>query len=219
MLLVVVGSPCLDAAFVSDEPSSDVTEEAHYVHYPEADPARGFLVSWEAREPGTVMVRSRIGRIDGSIQQIPHHMDAAIVKAFQTENINSFDQYQIWLRETFHYKKDSGSDAWADPAETLAAGEGDCEDFAFLNAAVLRVFGYTPKVLALYDGLVMPSHAVCVFEDAGTFNVFDNTKLKTTRARTIQELREILLARTTFYALDDITAKDPSLSNPLTAPR
>ncbi|MFH1837805.1 MAG: hypothetical protein ABH862_06825, partial [Candidatus Omnitrophota bacterium] len=69
---------------------------------------------------------------------------------------------------------------------------GDCEDYAFLSAAVLKVLGYDPKVLAIGDG--SKSHAICVFEKDGKYMWFNNTNLESTEAFSFSQFAEYIFA-------------------------
>lgn len=46
-----------------------------------------------------------------------------------------------WIKDHFVYMTDPPGGYWKTPAETWADGGGDCEDFAILMAAMLRVLG------------------------------------------------------------------------------
>jgi len=92
-----------------------------------------------------------------------------------THQIRSIDQYAQWLQENITYEADAPtSDDWASPAVTLQNKQGDCEDIAFLNAAIVRSFGYEPQVLAYGQG--KEAHVICLFKMEGKYYIFDNTK-------------------------------------------
>ena len=72
----------------------------------------------------------------------------------------------------------------------LQKRRGDCEDYAFLNAAVLRVLGYRPEVLAM--GGLGGNHAICVFKENGRYSWIDNARLKRSKAESILEFTKYL---------------------------
>lgn len=92
----------------------------------------------------------------------------------QANNIRSLDDYILWLAQNVTYSTDITKDDWADPLVTLNNKTGDCEDIAFLNAEVLKYYGYEPQVLAY--GRDKEAHVICLFMKEGKYYIFDNTK-------------------------------------------
>ncbi|OGX18469.1 MAG: hypothetical protein A3K83_05625 [Omnitrophica WOR_2 bacterium RBG_13_44_8b] len=121
----------------------------------------------------------------------PNHTDLRIIDLLNANGIRTLKDYMQWLAENIKYKGDEGVDAWAMPEETLNRQYGDCEDFAFLNAAVLSVLGYRTKVLGLHGVRTskgqVGNHAICLLEEGGNYLYFDNEKLKPTGASTLDE--------------------------------
>ncbi|MEB2848520.1 transglutaminase-like cysteine peptidase [Endobacterium cereale] len=71
------------------------------------------------------------------------------------------------------------ADYWATPSETLARGQGDCEDFAILKMAALRAQGIDPEALsivALFDQKRRLYHAVLSVEISGRHFILDNVR-------------------------------------------
>jgi predicted transglutaminase-like cysteine proteinase len=69
------------------------------------------------------------------------------------------------------------ADRWQAPADTLARGKGDCEDFALAKRAMLRAAGVSDKdlyLVVLKDLSRRADHAVLVVRAAGRFLVLDN---------------------------------------------
>lgn len=97
----------------------------------------------------------------------------------KTENINSVSEYSNWLKHNITYLKDHKNDIWTAPIETLRRRYGDCEDFAFLNTAILTIMGYQPKVLLLIKK--QSSHAICIFKKNDNLIFFDNNNLIRTK--------------------------------------
>lgn len=117
-------------------------------------------------------------------------LDEKIQDIIIDNNIESLEDYLRWLQENIKYKKDKGGDYWSTPEETLQRSYGDCEDYAFLNAAVLKFLGYRPRVLAM--GVFGSTHAICVYEENGYYLWIDNTELKKTQTQSILEFAKYL---------------------------
>lgn len=120
----------------------------------------------------------------------PVALDERISSIIKRNNVKSVEDYVEWLQTNIEYRKDRQADKWADPEETLQRRYGDCEDYAFLNEAVLRKVGYQPKVLAM--GGIEGTHAICVFVEDGYYSWIDNNKLKRTKAESILEFAKYL---------------------------
>lgn len=129
---------------------------------------------------------------DGVLVARPHPVDKKILDILDLHKIRSIEDYARWLQKNIVYQSDASQDIWSDPQHTLATKRGDCEDFAFLNSAVLRVMGYEPHLLAMVQG--KRAHAVCAFKKNGCYIWFDNNRIKNTTATSLQELaRQITL--------------------------
>ncbi len=118
-------------------------------------------------------------------------------------NIRSVNDYVCWLQENIEYEKDDGKDEWAIPQETLERKTGDCEDYAFLNAAFLRMAGYDPKVLGIMQ-FFNQGHAICVFKEGNHYSWIDNEKLIRTKVKTMPELAKIIFDKYKYYCLKEI---------------
>ena len=106
-----------------------------------------------------------------------------LVQFLNEHLLYTVDAYAKWLNENIHYESDKGDDAWASPMDTIKKGAGDCEDFAFLSAAVLKIFGYDPRVIAV--GHEKNAHVICIFKRDGVYYAFDNTELNRTNQTTL----------------------------------
>lgn len=128
----------------------------------------------------------------------PLPLDEHLVSFFNQNNIQTIEDYARWLQTNITYQKDI-IDQWAQPEETLAKKHGDCEDYALLNAEVLKVFGYKPRIfiLARQGG----NHAICAFEKDGYFLWFDNNHLKKSAAQNLKELARDILLQYNFSSL------------------
>lgn len=118
-------------------------------------------------------------------------MDARIKALMVNNRIENLDDYANWLVGNFTYRKDR-TDRWALPNETLNKYYGDCEDFAFLNAAVMQVLGYETHLIALKGR--SQKHAICVFLKEGEYYWFDNNRLVKSTAKTFPDLIQAINA-------------------------
>ncbi len=116
-------------------------------------------------------------------------IDARIKELMANNRIESLDDYANWLAGNFTYRKDQ-TDRWARPGETLNKYYGDCEDFAFLNAAVMQVLGYETHLIALKGR--SRNHAICVFLKEGQYYWFDNNRLVQSTAKTFPDLLQAI---------------------------
>ncbi|MBU0633615.1 MAG: transglutaminase-like cysteine peptidase [Candidatus Omnitrophica bacterium] len=137
------------------------------------------------------IIRQQISRTAGVLISRPCPLDEKIRELLIGANINCVDEYLLWLKDSITYKKDIGGDYWAYPELTLERGWGDCEDFAFLNQAVLRVMGYEARALSLMR--LGNCHAICVFLNGNEYAIIDNCRLITTQAKSMEELAQYLL--------------------------
>lgn len=129
----------------------------------------------------------------GVLVSRPDPVDARIADLLRINDIETLEQYAEWLKNNILYHPDGKIDSWAPALETLSTGKGDCEDFALLTSAVVRVMGYQPKVLIFARGKQW--HAVCVFNQNGRYVWFDNNALKTTDAQTLDEFTAYIVQR------------------------
>ncbi|HEX2725601.1 MAG TPA: transglutaminase-like cysteine peptidase [Beijerinckiaceae bacterium] len=73
-----------------------------------------------------------------------------------------------------------GADLWTSPLETLAAGRGDCEDYAILKIMALRELGLAAadlRLMVLRDIRLQQDHAVALARLDGRWIVLDNRRL------------------------------------------
>jgi hypothetical protein len=160
-------------------------------------PANVFVSRERAGDP--LAIRQETYKIGQALISRPHRTDTIVSDMLRAHGITSLEEYLKWLRDTIRYKRDGGDDIWALPEETLERRYGDCEDYAFLNAAVLQVLGYRPKVLALmgirmFVRRCIANHAICAFEKDGHYLYFDNGELKSTDASSMDEFARYIFA-------------------------
>ncbi len=128
----------------------------------------------------------------------PLPLDERILSLFHQNNIQIIEDYARWLQANITYQKNP-TDHWAPPEETLTNRHGDCKDYAFLNAEVLKVFGYKPHIFAMTRRA--GNHAVCAFEKDGHYLWFDNNHLKESKARSLKELAHDIFLQYNFSSL------------------
>ena len=81
------------------------------------------------------------------------------------------------VRYTSDYQQHGIADSWSSPLETLAAGVGDCEDYAIAKYAMLSSAGIPDsdlKILLVRDKAVRQDHAVLAARIDGRWLVLDN---------------------------------------------
>ncbi len=137
-----------------------------------------------------LVIRQEIYSVNGVTVCQSSPLDTEIVRLINKNNIRSVEDYANWLQKNIQYEKDKGKDAWAAPQVTLKRKYGDCEDYSFLNVAVLRVLGYESRVLVMKG--ITGCHAICVFQKNGYYFWFDNAELKKTSIRTIADFGRYL---------------------------
>jgi predicted transglutaminase-like cysteine proteinase len=84
------------------------------------------------------------------------------------------------IRYTSDYAQHGVADLWTAPLATLAAGRGDCEDYAIAKYVMLRAAGipaHDLRLLLVRDRLVRQDHAVLAVRDNGRWLILDNRHL------------------------------------------
>jgi predicted transglutaminase-like cysteine proteinase len=87
--------------------------------------------------------------------------------------------------------------AWTSPLAALAAGEGDCKQYAAIKYAAMLDGGFAPDDVRLIVGSIPPGtgHAVVAVRSAGIWFILDNRSLDVVRS-------EAFAAFTPLYAFD-----------------
>jgi len=164
---------------------------------------RAFAIGREAFN-GNFVIRQETVRLGSVLVCRPSEIDTRIAELIKSNNIHTLDGYAVWLRKNITYKADEFGDKWSTPENTLDRLYGDCEDYAFLNAAVLRVLGYSSKVMLLGTG--ERDHAICVFEKDGYYFWFDNSEFKRTGVSTMKRFGKHMFKK---YACSRISELSP----------
>ncbi len=125
---------------------------------------------------------------NGVLVSRPVESDQKIVDIVSQNKIHTIEDYAVWLEKNMTYQADHGKDQWLTPQEFLKIKRGDCEDFAFLNAQVLSVVGFSAHIITLSSA--QNAHAICAFEHNGKFYWFDNAKLKSSAATNLTSLAQ-----------------------------
>lgn len=141
--------------------------------------------------PRQPVIRQETLVVNGVYICRPRSLDVKICEIINNNNVVSLEGYADWLEQNVKYLKDENGDNWASPEETLQRKSGDCEDYAFLNAAVLEMLGYQPEVWAVRR----PGrcHAICIFKEKGYYGWIDNCQLKRTSISSLSEFRAYLM--------------------------
>ena len=95
------------------------------------------------------------------------------------------------IRYVSDFQQHGVADLWSSPLETLAAGAGDCEDYAIAKFAVLQDAGIPEqdlKVLLVRDLSVRQDHAVLAVRIEGRWLVLDNRRSGVAEARDLSDL-------------------------------
>jgi len=153
---------------------------------------------------GNFIIRQETVRLGSVLVSRPSEIDTHIAGFLSTNNIKTLDEYAVWVEKNIKYKADVQYDTWSSPEETLSRLYGDCEDYAFLNASVLRVLGYESKIMVL--GTSERDHAICVFEKDGNYFWFDNSELKRTDTVTMRKFGKYIFKK---YACSRILEINP----------
>lgn len=113
-----------------------------------------------------------------------------LARFLQAQNIRTITQYIQWFENHMSYQADGKQDAWARPLDTLVRQKGDCEDLAFLNKAMLQLFGIEGRVLGTRKD--NNHHVFLVFEHNNRIYIFDNTRCILTKARSVEDIASFL---------------------------
>jgi len=81
----------------------------------------------------------------------------------------SFDELRVFQERTYRDFRYEANEPALRPDEFLAAGGGDCEDFALYTAGLLRYWGWDPYIGSLAGSASGIGHAVCLSYEEGSF--------------------------------------------------
>lgn len=146
-----------------------------------------------AATPATVLAAD-IRPAPGLVEQLAHHYTTPEALA-------------AFLRQAITFRYDRAlfgvEDYWQSPEELLIRRRGDCEDYALLAQAVLRVNGIRAEVLSVF-GAGGYAHTVCVFADAtGRYNIINQDRLFYVRAPSLEAAASALHAGWTFAVIGE----------------
>ena len=83
------------------------------------------------------------------------------------------------IRYVSDYEQHGVADRWSSPLDSLAAGKGDCEDYAIAKYGILRAAGIAEadlKILLVRDLAVRQDHAVLAARVEGRWLILDNRR-------------------------------------------
>lgn len=100
--------------------------------------------------------------------------DPALIGRYLEADLNgsgrlSFDELSVFQRGTYNEFRYEGNPLALRPDQFLAAGGGDCEDFALYTAGLLRFWGWEPYLGSMGSSRGSPGHAVCLSFEGGSF--------------------------------------------------
>jgi len=81
----------------------------------------------------------------------------------------AFEELKVFQSNTFSEFRYEANETALRPDEFLAAGGGDCEDFALYTAGLLRFWGWEPYLGSLAASERSTGHAVCLSFEEGSF--------------------------------------------------
>ena len=126
------------------------------------------------------------------------------------------------LREEFTFKRDEElfgeADHWQSPEEFTKRKVGDCEDYALLAQAILRLNGIEAYVVSLF-GQEGYAHTICVFKDErGRYNLIDVDKIRYPKAVSLQALASWLYPGWTSGGIVEQAGVRGRMVQPITNP-
>jgi hypothetical protein len=100
--------------------------------------------------------------------------DADLVSRYLDADLNgsgrlAFEELKVFQAKTYREFRYESNTLALRPDEFLAAGGGDCEDFALYTAGLLRFWGWEPYIGSLAASKSGIGHAVCLSYEEGTF--------------------------------------------------
>ena len=107
-----------------------------------------------------------------------------------TGQLSSPEQIARYIFRNFSYETDRDQfgkdDKWQTPEELLSSRKGDCEDFAFFAAEILKANGISSLLINIYGSNF--AHTVCVFKENGKYHVIDGKEVIRYNAQSLDEL-------------------------------
>ena len=152
------------------------------------------------RDISAVTGSARWGVVSTKVSRSPF-LKKKIADFLERHDIETLEEYALWLKENVRYKADLFGDSWSSPEETLMRRRGDCEDFAFLSEEVMSQLGYEPCVIAFMRKDAGDWHAICTFKVEGRYHYFDNFNLVKTRAESLERLALLVGAKSDLLIL------------------
>jgi hypothetical protein len=80
-----------------------------------------------------------------------------------------FEELKVFQEKTYREFRYLSNETALRPDEFIAAGGGDCEDFALYTAGLLRFWGWEPYIGSLASSRNTTGHAVCLSYEEGAF--------------------------------------------------
>lgn len=134
----------------------------------------------DARAPAPSPLPAEWAALVARVRDLPLRGKAEAVDAFVNRHVAVATDQEVY----------GVADHWASLAETIAAGRGDCEDFAIAKMQLLEMAGVPERLLYLVlvrDLRREIDHAVLLVRDGETLLVLDS---QAARVRTAQEVTD-----------------------------
>jgi len=134
----------------------------------------------DAQAPPASPLPAEWAALVGRIRDLPLRSKAEAVEGFVNRHVAVATDQEVY----------GVADHWASLAETIAAGRGDCEDFAIAKMQLLKMAGVPDRLLYLVlvrDLRRSLDHAVLLVRDGGTLLVLDS---EAERMRTADEVTD-----------------------------
>ena len=101
--------------------------------------------------------------------------DPALAAAYLRADLNqsgrlSFEELSAFQKKTYRDFRYEANETALRPDEFLAAGGGDCDDFALFTAGLLRFWGWEPYLGCLGPSRGGTGHAVCLSYEEGSIS-------------------------------------------------
>jgi len=134
----------------------------------------------DAQAPAASPLPAEWAALVARIRDLPLRSKAEAVEGFVNRHVAVATDQEVY----------GVADHWASLAETIAAGRGDCEDFAIAKMQLLKMAGVPDRLLYLVlvrDLRRSLDHAVLLVRDGGTLLVLDS---EAERMRTADEVTD-----------------------------
>jgi predicted transglutaminase-like cysteine proteinase len=134
------------------------------------------------REDMMALARCRVSADDCTMPAAQHLnaiVDTALTRTGRARIGEINRAVNLSIRPESDLKQHGAWDQWSAPLATLAAGRGDCEDYAIAKLVALRQAGFEDddlRLLIVREKSAQPDHAMAAVRHEGRWLVLDNRK-------------------------------------------